>query len=351
MRDLSRLRVLLVEDNTLDARTMERLLASNPETNFETRHVEDLASAIELLSKEPFDCVLLDLSLPDSHGLLAIDTIAAKAAHAPIVVLTGLDDPTTAVEAVNRGAHDFLPKGRVDGEIVARSIRYAVARNHADLSLLDTTKKLELARDRGRIARDLHDTVVQQLFATGMGLQAIAKTTADTSVQDGLSDAIDQIDTGIRQLREAIYDLHIEGRAHDEEDELDAAIKSLSSGLGFTPTLTKRNVDELSPELLRDILAVVREALSNVSKHAHATSAEVSLIVGSDWLTLEIIDNGDGVTKSHLNVATEDLTGHGLKNMARRAADLGGTFAVRPGPGGGTRIVWRVPNRPEGSLS
>ena len=346
MRDLARLRVLLVEDNTLDARTMERLLASNPDTTFETRHVQDLATAIELLDKEPFDCVLLDLSLPDSHGLLAIDTIATKAPHAPIVVLTGLDDPTTAVESLDRGAHDFLPKGRVDGEIVARSIRYAVARNHADVTLLDTTKKLEIARDRGRIARDLHDTVVQQLFATGMGLQAISKTTADVSVKDGLSAAIDQIDTGIRQLRAAIFDLNIEGGDHDEQHELDASIKSQASGLGFTPTLTKRNVEDLSPDLLREILAIVREALSNVVRHAHATSAEVSLVVGSDWLTLEIIDNGRGVTESRLNAAPEELTGHGLKNMARRAADLGGTFAVRPGPGGGTRIVWRVPNRP-----
>jgi signal transduction histidine kinase len=344
MRDIARLRVLLVEDNPLDARAMKRILAMNTETDFVLSHAEDLSNALQLLENEAFDCILLDLSLPDSQGLLAIDKVVAQSPQAPIVVLTGLDDPTTALEAVDRGAHDFLPKGRVDGDMVARSMRYAVARHHAELSLRDTTKKLEVASDRGRIARDLHDTVVQQLFATGMSLQALASSTTDAASRDQLIEAIDQIDVGIRQLREAIFDLHLVEDDDDETYEIDELVRSKVPVLGFSPTLTKRNVDDLSPTLVHEVVAVIGEALSNITKHARATSAEVSVIVEAGLLKVEITDNGQGISDGRRAICVDDLTGHGLRSMANRAATLGGDFSLHPGPGGGTRVVWTVPS-------
>ncbi len=341
MKDLTRLRVLLVEDNALDARAMQRALGMITETVFELTHVEDLASALRLLDDDPVDCVLLDLSLPDSHGLLAVDSVVTHSPHAPVVVLTGLDDPRTAVEAVDRGAHDYIQKGRADGDVVARSIRYAVARHHAEVSLRATTAQLDVARDRGRIARDLHDTVVQQLFATGMSLHAMAGTVDDEACRETLVSAVDQIDIAIRQLREAIFDLHIDTAEHD--DELDEAISAQRAALGFRPSIVKRNIDELDQTLLHEVVSVVAEALSNVAKHAGATSAEVIVAVDDGQVTAEVIDNGTGL--SDLPVARDDdkRTGHGLKNMATRAAALGGSFVVRPGPGGGTRLTWRVP--------
>lgn len=341
MRDLERLRVLLVEDNALDARAMQRALGMITDTMFELAHAQDLATALRLLDDEPFDCVLLDLSLPDSQGLLAVDSVVAHAPHAPVVVLTGLDDPRTAVEAVDRGAHDYIQKGRADGDVVARSIRYAVARHHAEVSLRATTAQLDVARDRNRIARDLHDTVVQQLFATGMSLHAMAGTIDDEPCRETLISSVDQIDTAIRQLREAIFDLHID--TTDRDDELDEAISAQRGALGFRPSIVKRNIDELDQTLLHEVVAVVAEALSNIAKHADATSAEVVVAVDDGQVTAEVIDNGAGISELQQPNDNDRHTGHGLKNMATRAAALGGSFVVRPGPGGGTRLTWRVP--------
>lgn len=346
MHDLTQLRVLLVEDNALDARAMLRALGMITDTVFEITHVEDLASALERLGNEPFDCVLLDLSLPDSKGLLAVDAVVERAPHAPVVVLTGLDDPRTAVDAVNRGAHDYIQKGRADGDVVARSIRYAVARHHSEVTLRATSEQLRVAHDRGRIARDLHDTVVQQLFATGMALHALAGTTTDLGARDTLVSAVDQIDTAIRQLREAIFDLHIDSPDHDEDHELDVAIRAQRDALGFRPSIAKHNIDELDRTLLHEVVSVVSEALSNIAKHAKATSAKVSVSVDDGLVTAEVIDNGTGMVEAALSRETSTFTGHGLKNMAARAHALGGHFSVHPGPGGGTRLTWRVPTTP-----
>lgn len=339
--NLARLRVLLVEDNVLDAKSMQRTLRLSKDTVFDIEHVTDLAAAVDQLEQNAFDCVLLDLSLPDSHGLLAVDRVVGQAPQTPVVVLTGLDDPTTAVEAVDRGANDFLQKGRADGDVVARSIRYAVARHHAETELRSTSAQLRVANDRGRIARDLHDTVVQQLFATGMGLHALAGTVTDETSREALVNAVDQIDTAIRQLREAIFDLHID--LAEDDHELDDAIRAQSTALGFRPSIIKRNVDDIDADLLHEVVSVVGEALSNVAKHAAATSAEVTVSADDGWVTVEVIDNGRGIAPTTCSTMTDTLTGNGLQNMASRAEALGGTFSIRPGPGGGTRLTWGVP--------
>ncbi len=343
MPNLTPLRVLLVEDNALDARAILRALAMITDTLFDVHHVEDLASALQILDDEPFDCVLLDLSLPDSQGLLAVDAVVTRAPHAPVVVLTGLDDPRTAVEAVDRGAHDYIQKGRADGDVVARSIRYAVARHHSEVALRATSAQLKVAHDRGRIARDLHDTVVQQLFATGMGLHALAGTIGDDSSRQTLISAVDQIDLAIRQLREAIFDLQLDSPDRDEDHELDAAIRTQGQTLGFLPLVEKHNIDHLDQTLLHAVVSVVSEGLANVAKHAQATSAKVSVSVDDGHVTAEIIDNGTGIVEPALNRETNRLDGNGLHNLAARADALGGSFSVRPGPGGGTRLTWRVP--------
>lgn len=346
MKNLSRLRVLLVEDNALDAKAMRRTLQVSKETSFSVEHVRDLASAIEILDVDVFDCVLLDLSLPDSNGLLAVDRVVARAPQTPVVVLTGLDDPTTAVEAVDRGANDFLQKGRATGDVVVRSIRYAVARHHAEIELRTTSAQLRVANDRGRIARDLHDTVVQQLFATGMGLHALAGAIEDEQQRETIITSVDQIDTAIRQLREAIFDLHLD--LTDDDTELDDAIRAQTASLGFRPSVNKRNVDDMDVDVMHEVVSVVGEALANVAKHAEATSAEVTVSVDDGWVTAEVIDNGRGVTRSNCSTQPDELGGWGVNNMASRAESLGGRFALRPGPGGGTKLTWSVPARQPG---
>jgi len=211
---------------------------------------------------------------------------------------------------VNRGAHDYLPKGHVEGDLVARSIRYAIARNHGETVLRSATKQLELAHDRERIAQDLHDTVVQQLFATGMGLQS-------------LSGYLDE--------------------PHRSSLMLEVLVEAQSSVLGFHPSFTKRNVHDLPDNLLHEARAVVQEALANVAKHAGASALDVFVFVEDDQFIVEVTDNGRGVAAAPSAGEGDPLSGNGLANLARRAEGLGGSFHLGPGPGGGTKLRWQVP--------
>ena len=120
------LRVLLIEDNTGDVRLMAEALKDAQRGTFVLESVGTLAAGIARIGAGEVDIVLLDLSLPDSHGLQTFRTLKAKAAQVPVVVLSGDEDERVAVAAVNEGAQDFLVKQRVDGDAVVRAIRYAV---------------------------------------------------------------------------------------------------------------------------------------------------------------------------------------------------------------------------------
>src|SRR5579864_1347485 len=129
--NLEGIRVLLVEDNPGDARLLVELLRETEAGRLKLEQVDRLNTALERLSRERFDLVLLDLSLPDEQGLNTLVRAHACAPKVPIVVLTGLDDEGLAVKAVRAGAQDYLVKGRVDGDLLVRSIRYATERGRA----------------------------------------------------------------------------------------------------------------------------------------------------------------------------------------------------------------------------
>lgn len=339
--DLQNLRVLLVEDNELDARMMLRALRESAETRFELVRAETCAAAVDALGAEAFDCILLDLSLPDASGLTALDRVMEAAPSSPIVLLTGLDDPKVAVDAVERGASDFLPKSRVDADLVARSIRYAVTRHHSEVDLRSANEQLRVAHERERIAQDLHDTVVQELFATGMSIQAAAGRITDAQVRDLLTGAVDNIDGAIRQLRQTIFDLTRLEEA-PEGDAFDAVIRSSRDILGFDPSITRRGQAPIHESIRREAVAVVQEALANVAKHAGSTRADVRIETTADRFVVTIEDDGVGID-DRLPRSSDGLHGHGTKNMARRAEALGGDFELLGSASGGTTVRWSVP--------
>jgi DNA-binding response OmpR family regulator len=121
-------RVLLVEDNPADARLIQEMLA-DAGSGMDIEWVEELCPALHRLSSNATDVVLLDLSLPDSRGLDTFLKVREKTPEVPVVLLTGLDDEQVALQAVQNGAQDYLVKGRVDGDSLLRSIRYAIERN------------------------------------------------------------------------------------------------------------------------------------------------------------------------------------------------------------------------------
>ena len=133
------MRILLVEDNEDDALLIRETLS---EATLEITRAERLSDALEQLAKARFDAILLDLSLPDAHGLNTIGRVLGQAPGVPIVVLTGLNDEDAAVKAVEQGAQDYLIKGQVDGHLLARSLRYAIQRHRAEERLKERNREL-----------------------------------------------------------------------------------------------------------------------------------------------------------------------------------------------------------------
>jgi PAS domain S-box-containing protein len=142
--------VLLVEDNPGDVRLVETILLLSKHNEFKVESVERLTSAIQRLETEPFDVVLLDLSLPDSHGLESFDRLNSLFPETPIIVLSGLDDEEIALEAVRKGAQDYIVKGDSVRNILVRSIYYSIERKRLEQSLREREKQLEIALEGGK---------------------------------------------------------------------------------------------------------------------------------------------------------------------------------------------------------
>ena len=135
--------LLLVEDNPADALFLKSTLEAHFPRHYAATVAPTMEEAHALLARQPFDAVLLDLSLPDSHGLETIGRVVAAGPRLPIIVLTGVDDASIVPEAVRRGAQDYLLKGRSDGETIARAIHYAIDRKRIEEELCKARDELE----------------------------------------------------------------------------------------------------------------------------------------------------------------------------------------------------------------
>lgn len=192
----------------------------------------------------------------------------------------------------------------------------------------------ELYEDRDRIARDMHDHVIQRLFATGMSLQSAART-SDESARKKIDVAVDELDAAIRDIRHTIFALHRPPGARVLTTEISTICRDASITLGFPPELRLSGRTDTVPEpVAADLLAVLREALSNVARHASASTVHVAVQVDSE-VTVSVSDDGRGIPA--------DLVRSGLDNLARRAQKRGGSLSVESGRSAGTHLTWRVP--------
>ena len=202
-------------------------------------------------------------------------------------------------------------------------------------------QRLALFEDRDRIARDLHDLVIQRLFATGMSLQGSSGLIADPEAANRVRQAVDALDETIRDIRSAIFTLQSRPQARPAgiRARILEIVGEMTESLGFAPSVRmEERLDALVPaEMAEHLLAVLREALSNVARHAGASRVSVAVTAGSD-LTLTVRDDGSGMKGSTRR--------SGLGNLADRAGKLGGTLHVGPAEGGGTELEWRVPLPP-----
>jgi signal transduction histidine kinase len=206
----------------------------------------------------------------------------------------------------------------------------------------DDARRLSILEDQERIARDLHDTVIQRLFATGLSLQSLCRLT-DEKTTSRIMAAIDELDSTIRQIRTVIFGLErptsgpsagLRGRVLD-------LCAEATRVLGFEPTVGFSGpIDTVTGgELADEILAVLREALSNVNRHAAADSVAVAVTADDQTVTLTVTDDGRG-----LDTGTEHAGGQGLENMRVRALRQSGRFELAAGPDGGTRLLSSSPH-------
>ena len=198
-------------------------------------------------------------------------------------------------------------------------------------------RELDLVEDRERIARDLHDTVIQRLFATGLAIQAAARLATNPEVARRMEAAVDDLDETVKHIRSVIFGLETARPTGGTRADAMAVCREAARTLGFSPqTVFEGAVDTLvQGELAVDVLAVLREMLSNVARHARATRADVVIAVG-DEVVVRVVDDGIGPRYA-------DDAGNGLRNLATRAQRHGGTFELRPGSPGGTIVEWRIP--------
>jgi signal transduction histidine kinase len=199
-------------------------------------------------------------------------------------------------------------------------------------------ERLAVFEDRDRIARDLHDLVIQRLYATGMSLEGVSARLGDSESGRRVSSAVDALDETIKEIRSAIFSLH--SRPAAAEAGLRARLLGVADEavgpLGFAPALRMSgSLDQDVPaDAAEHLLGVLREALSNVARHARASKVDVTVEAGPE-LTLLVRDNGVGMKQPSRR--------SGLANVAERAGLLGGTMRAGPADGGGTELEWRVP--------
>lgn len=287
-----------------------------------------------LLITDPEPLRLNDLAAhPDSYGF--------PAHHPPMTSFLGL--PVRSHGAVygnlyltdKQGAEDFTDEDVALAEALALAAGIAIENTR----LHNQVRLLSVLDDRDRIARDLHDRVIQRIFAVGMTLQGATRLSDLAPVLERVNKAVDDLDTTITEIRTAIFELE-DGIDHEGlRHGVFELVGELASMLGSRPEVTFLGpIDTGVPQAVADhLLAVLREALTNAGKHAQASHFAVIISV-ADRVTLEVIDDGIGMT-----LPAGDARGMGLQNLHSRAEKLGGTCTFQVALGGGTHLVWSAP--------
>jgi signal transduction histidine kinase len=236
-----------------------------------------------------------------------------------------------------QGAAEFSE----EDEILAGALAGAAGITIENTRLLARVAELNLVEDRERIAADLHDTVIQRLFATGLGLQSAVRAIENPAAAERVQEAVDDLDETIRQIRSTIFALQgprVSGRSL--RDEILALATEAAASLGFEPRVRLAGLIDgrVGDAVGVQLLAVLREALSNVVRHAGASRVTVTVEVTGSDLVATVMDDGAGAGPG------ERLGGKGLASLRHRAEALGGFLELGAGADGtGTTVRWQVP--------
>jgi signal transduction histidine kinase len=221
------------------------------------------------------------------------------------------DEDVVFIEALSRIAGSAVQTARLQGRL----------------------RQVAIVEDRERIARDLHDSVIQDLFAVGLGLQSVSGRVTDKGVSSVLDESVDRLDDAVESLRAFIFELHVMADSPAALDEnLQELISRMGSAYPSEVTLDIEIDDSLDPELEEELVKIVTEALSNALRHADASHVMVvTKAVDGHW-SVKVVDNGVGFNLE------ETMPGMGLLNLKTRASKLGATYSIESQPGTGTTV-------------
>ncbi|HEX8393315.1 MAG TPA: ATP-binding protein [Longimicrobium sp.] len=373
---MTAVRILLVEDNPGDARLLRESLREAHSLDFSLVHADTLAAGLRALEGEPCDVVLLDLSLPDAHGMQTVERMLAAAVELPIIVLSGLADETVAVQAVQAGAQDYLVKGTVDGATLARAIRYAMERKRLEAEralLLRNEQEARAAAEAAVNARDevlrivAHD-IGNSLSAVKIHAMVLERTLGgDAALEEARkrTQAIRGLTGQMDRLRQDLLDVAaIEaGRLSFEPDEVVLAevVRDVAESVAETASekglrMETRIPPELPPlwvdrERLHQVLA---NLMGNAAKFTPAGGRiSVEAKVEGEVVRVSVADTGPGIPAEHLPCVFDRFwqarstrragAGLGLA-IARGIVEAhGGEIGVRSEPGAGSTFSFTIP--------
>jgi PAS domain S-box-containing protein len=244
----------------------------------------------------------------------------------------GVDVPVEVMLQVQANPED---RG---GRSFVALVRDISERLETEERLREAERELHTLEDHERIARDLHDIVIQQLFASGMTLQGIWSRIKDPDVAQRIATVVDDLDRTIREIRSVIFGLQArETHGAQRRSEILRVVSDERAVLGFEPRVHFEGVIESIPdEVAEHLLPALRESLSNVARHANASAVTITVEVGDD-IVLRVEDDGGGLADF------DPSGGNGIRNMLERAERCGGRLELSNSPQGGALVEWRVP--------
>jgi phosphoserine phosphatase RsbU/P len=317
------IRILLVEDNSGDARLLRELLRESASLAFELTHVGRLADARASIEVQGADVILLDLSLPDTHGLESVTRTLEFAPQVPIVVLTGLDDESAALAAVHAGAQDYLVKGQVESGGLTRAIRYACERKRLErerAQLLDREREARAlaegaVRARDEVLRVVSHDLGNSLSAVQVIASVLLRTLPEESTAPGVRQQIEnvhQLATQMQRLRQDLLDVTMieAGRLSIHRDRLvprnliENTVARYSALAEEKSISLQPRVDEDLPDLPADEVRLL-QVLANLVGNAIKFSREGGKITLAaepceDGVRFSVADTGRGIAAEHL---------------------------------------------------
>jgi signal transduction histidine kinase len=268
------MKLLLVEDNVTDARLIREFLKEAPGGTTQLRHVTRVEAAVECLRQETFDLVLLDFGLPDSQGIETLTRIQRASGNLPVVALTGLDDLDFAVDVVRAGAQDYLVKGRFDGDLLIRTLNYAVERKRADEEVRRLNTELRTANEtlEQRVA-----SRTAELTVANKNLRASRE--AALKLAEEAEAARQQAEQAESALRESHN--HLEARVWERTAELSGANRALESEI-----TRRQQAEEAQKQVLRKLNEAEETERGRISRELHDRLGQdlTALKLGLQWL-------------------------------------------------------------------